>query len=311
MRMFNQILVAGLMAQVAFTPLQATAQDTLSFFEPAPEYKPSRGLVLGSSLGATYAASMTGLYALWYKDYPRSGFHFFDDSDEWLQVDKVGHLGSAYYLGNWGIDLVKWTGLERRKAIWLGGSAGFVFLTTVEIFDAYSDQWGFSLADMLANTGGTLMAIGQELHWSEQRLKIKFSFHQSDYAKYRPGLLGETYTESLFKDYNGQTYWLSGNIHSFLPLENRFPPYLNIAIGYGADGMTGARDNNVSVLETKIPDSDRVRQFYLSPDVDLTRIQTRSRVLRSVLSVIGFIKLPAPALEYNNKGKFKWHWLYF
>ena len=39
---------------------------------------------------------LIGLNAEWYAKYPRSGFHFFNDYAEWLQVDKVGHAFSAY-----------------------------------------------------------------------------------------------------------------------------------------------------------------------------------------------------------------------
>src|SRR4051812_42271731 len=39
-----------------------------------------------------YAGSLIGLNELWYKNYPRSSFHFFNDNKEWLQMDKVGHF---------------------------------------------------------------------------------------------------------------------------------------------------------------------------------------------------------------------------
>ena len=287
------------------------AQDSLRFLEPAPDYVKSRGVILGASLGSVYVLSMTGLYSLWYKDYPKSEFQFFDDNAEWLQVDKVGHVGSAYYLGKWGIDLFSWTGMERRKAIWYGGTAGLVFLTTVEVFDGFSAEWGFSTGDMIANVAGTAMVISQQLAWEEQRIKIKFSFHETKYAQYRPNLLGSNYIESMFKDYNGQTYWLSGNIHSFLKTESKFPRWLNVSVGYGAEGMVGARSNFISQEENFTNTFKRYRQFYFSPDIDLTKIKTRSKTLKTIFGVVGFIKIPAPAIELREGGKVKMHWLYF
>ena len=44
-----------------------------------------------------YVASLVALNELWYADYPRSSFHFINDNDEWLQMDKLGHLSSSYY----------------------------------------------------------------------------------------------------------------------------------------------------------------------------------------------------------------------
>ncbi len=282
------------------------SQDTIRFFETPPEYIPQRGKAVAIGLGSTYTVSMFGLYNLWYKDYPSSGFHFFDDNDEWLQVDKLGHHFSAYYLGTMGIGLMKWTGLPHKKATWYGAASGWIFLTTIEVFDGFSSQWGFSVGDMIANTTGSLMAAGQELAWGEQRIRMKFSFHQTDYPKYRPDLLGENFTEQLFKDYNGQTYWFSGNISTFLPNEPRFPKWLNIAAGYGAEGMTGARTSS-DVNQ----DFDRYRQFYLSPDIDLTRIQTNSKGLKLAFSILNCIKIPAPAFEINSNGKGTFHWLYY
>ena len=285
--------------------------DSIRFAQTASEYNSKRGWLVGSSLGVVYGASMTGLYSLWYKDYPMGHFHLFDDNAEWLQVDKTGHFASAYYLGNWGIGLFRWTGMERKKSILLGGSAGWVFLTTIEIFDGFSDQWGFSAGDMVANTAGTALSIGQELFWDEQRIKLKLSFHQSDYAKYRPDQLGENYIENLFKDYNGQTYWLSTNIHSFLNDGVKFPKWLNIALGYGAEGMTGARSNIVSLETGDTRIFPRYRQFYISPDIDLTRIPTRNKTLKTFFGVFGFLKIPAPALELTDRGKLKMKWFYF
>jgi len=262
----------------------------------------NRVLLTAAGMGTVYAASMTGLYALWYKDYPQSSFHFFNDNEEWMQMDKMGHVGSAYYLTNWGTALFKNAGMESKKSAWTGGLSAMLFLTTVEVFDGYSDQWGFSYGDMAANAAGASLSIWQQLRWQEQRIQIKFSFSQSPYAKYRREQLGSNYQEQMFKDYNGQTYWVSGNIASFCRTDSRFPKWLNVAVGYGVDGLTGARGNIAGTESFK-----RTRQFYLAPDIDLTRLPIKSRFLKTVCGAIGFIKFPLPALEIGDGGvKGKW-----
>ncbi len=35
----------------------------------------------------------------------------------------------------------------------------------------------------------------------------------------------------MLKDYNGQTYWLSFNVASFLPTNSGFPYWLNMSLG--------------------------------------------------------------------------------
>lgn len=278
---------------------------------PAVAFNKKRFALVVSSEAALYAGSLVGLNELWYKDYPRSSFHFFDDSREWLQMDKVGHATTSYYIGRVGIGFMSWTGIAPKKAAWYGGMLGSLYQTTIEVLDGYSSGWGFSVADLAANTAGSLLCVGQQLAWNDQRIVLKYSFMQSDYATYRPNLLGSDLRENLLKDYNGQTYWLSVNPAAFMHGAGKFPEWLNIAVGYGAEGMTGGDfnppyiDGNGNQLYF-----DRYRQFYLSLDVDLTRIKTRSKFLKTVFYAVGFIKIPAPALEFNKNGV-KGSWLGF
>ena len=76
-------------------------------------------------------------------------------------------------------------------------------------------------------------------------------------------LFGESLPERMLKDYNAQTYWLSANLKSFLKHTN-LPAWLNVAAGYGADGMLGALKINGMTTGNHINRSDipRKRQFY-------------------------------------------------
>lgn len=275
-----------------------------------PFNKNRLGVVVGAE-AVLYGVSLIGLNQLWYKNYPRSPFHFFNDTDEWLQMDKMGHFVTSYSIGCIGVDLMKWSGVDRKKAIWYGGMLGSVYQSTIEVLDAYSTEWGFSVGDFAANTFGSFMLIGQELAWDDQRIRLKYSFRQSQFAKYRPNLLGNNLQENLLKDYNGQTYWLSVNPSSFMHKQTKFPKWLNIAIGYGVEGLIGGEFNPVVFDENKNQVSfDRYRQFYFSLDVDLTRIKTKSQLLKTVFKTIGFIKIPAPAIEFNKYG-IRGNWLGF
>jgi hypothetical protein len=306
---FSFIIIFNLQSSI-FNP-SFSQENKLSFWTPSPEYNKQRVNLVSYSLAGTYAVSMYGLYNLWYKDYPLTGFHFFDDNGEWLQYDKVGHFGATYYVGKWGIGMFDWTGMDHKKAVWIGGSLGMVFLTTIEIFDGFSEQWGFSWGDMIANTSGYALLMSQQLLWDEQRITIKFSFHTSEYAQYRPDQFGTTFPEHLFKDYNGTTTWLSGNIHSFLKKDAKFPAWLNISVGYGVEGLTGASENVSDYNGNPVPPYPRYRQFYIAPDIDLTKIKTKSKFLHSFFSVFGFLKIPAPTVEFNKVDDVKFHSFYF
>ena len=267
------------------------------------------GLIIGGSVA--YTATMVGLYQLWYKDYTGTSFHFTNDNNQWLGIDKIGHVTTSYWLGRYGYHSLKWAGVKEKHAVWYGGTVGLVFLTTVEIFDGFSEGWGASVGDIVANVAGAGLFIGQQLGWKDQRMIMKFSYHPTEYAQYNPDVLGSSTMERVLKDYNGQTYWLSINIHSFLRKESRFPKWLNISPGYGAKGMLGGSENLPEYDGESVPEFKRIPQFYLSLDIDLTKIPTRSKVLKGIFTVFGFIKIPFPTIEYNAEDNFTFYYLYF
>jgi len=255
---------------------------------------------------------MTGLYFAWYADYPQSNFHFYNDNGEWMQMDKIGHGVTSYLVGSFGYEMLRDAGLDEKRSIWLGGTLGLAFLTTVEVFDGFSSEWGFSWGDMAANTLGAGLFIGQQFLWHEQRITLKYSFHTTEFADYRPDVLGSNFLQQTIKDYNGQTYWASFNFKSlFLNKESKFPTWLNFAFGYGATGMTGGYENALEHNGKPIPYYDRKRQFYFSLDVDFTKIPTNNKVLKYTFKVLNIFKLPFPTLEYNTGNQWVWHWIYF
>ncbi len=257
-------------------------------------------------MGAGILGSYYLLDRAWYAGHERAPLHVFDDSGEWLQMDKAGHFFSAYTIGNWGHALFDRCGMQESNSILIGGSLGSVFLLGVEVLDGTSERWGFSWSDMAANLAGSGFFIGQQLLWDEQRIAVKLSAHTTQYAKQRPALLGEDLAERILKDYNGQTIWLSANIDRTTGID--VPPWLNLAIGYGIDGLISAHPME------PIPGVfgyDRTRQFYVSPDIDLTRIKVGSRFLRTIFFILNGVKIPAPAIEFRSNGKVTGHWLYF
>lgn len=251
--------------------------------------------------GAGMVGSIGLLNEAWYTEYDRSTFHTFDDSGEWLQVDKAGHFFSAYTLGRWGHSAWGRCGTAKRQSVLIGGSLGLIFLSGVEILDGTSAGWGFSWSDMAANVAGAGLFMGQEALWDEQRISVKFSARTTPFAAQRPDLLGESLGERVLKDYNGQTIWLSGNVESLLS-RSRVPDWLNIAVGYGAENMV-----------TAFPEVNdgRYRQFYIAPDIDLTRIRTKSSVVRTVLFVLNGIKVPLPGIEFTSTGRVIAHGIVF
>lgn len=285
------------------------AQNTIEhFLTPSDSLNAKRKNSLFIAEASAGTAALIGLNQLWYADYPRSNFHFINDNADWLQMDKVGHFYATYHIGRFGAEMLQWTGATKKQQLLYGSGLGFAFLTVVEVFDGFSAEWGASTGDLIANASGTALYVTQELLWKEQRITPKFSFQTTSYAAIRPEVLGSNLPENILKDYNGQTYWLSVNLHSFFT-DSKIPKWLNLALGYGADGMLSG-NGKFSGLNDGF-DIQKQRQFYLSLDVDLTKIETKSPILKTFFSVFNTIKIPAPTLEYTPRESFRGHLFYF
>lgn len=268
----------------------------LLFAQPGDSIKvqPKRltAFIAGSSVA--YGVTLVGLNELWYSNNPHQSFHFFNDNAEWKQVDKLGHFYSTFYLSYAGSSALQWSGVKTSKANLMGSLIAFGVMLPIEIFDGYSAAYGASGGDLVANAAGAVFFYGQKVLWKEILIYPKFSFHRTDYSPLRPNVLGDNAISEIFKDYNGQTYWLSFDMDKFV----RFPKWLNLAVGYGAEGMIYARDEQNREAGYPLP----YRQYYLSFDIDLRSIKSRSKFVNTLISVISVIKLPAPALEFSNKG---------
>jgi len=310
---------------------QYNYKDSISFFEPAPSFSKSRFWTITMTGTVAYTGTMIGLNELWYKQYPRGKFHFFDDWKEWNQMDKAGHLFSTYFESVYAYKGAKWAGIKENDAIWIGAGVGLLLQTSIEVLDGFSTNWGYSVPDFAFNALGTATFVIQQKAWREQRISFKVSATKRAYsddiiysengeftsslARRTEDLYGAHLAETFLKDYNAQTIWASININSFLNEEVRFPKWLNIAVGYGAENMFGGfgntweeNDQTFSLLEEAYP---RYRQFYFSPDVDFTRIPTKKPLIKTLLSVLNIFKFPAPALEINTEGKVKIHALHY
>ena len=279
-----------------------------TFLKPSDSLNQKRQNSVFITEAVLASGALIGLNQLWYADYPKSDFHFINDNSQWMQMDKLGHLYSAYHIGRFGAEALNWSGTSQKNQLIYGAGLGFVFLTAVEVMDGFSEEWGASMGDVVANASGTALYVSQELIWNEQRITPKFSFHTTEYANYKPDLLGSTLPEQILKDYNGQTYWFSANLHSFSK-KSKIPKWFNVALGYGAEGLIGENDDKNTLIFPIKP--EKHRQFYLSLDLDLTKISTKSHFLKTIFSVLNTVKIPAPTLEYSPQRGFKFHALYF
>jgi len=263
---------------------------------------------IGVKTGA-YLGGLGFLSFIWYKDKKRVPFHFYNDAKGYLQMDKAGHSFAAYRESYAAYYALRWAGVSKEKALLYGGPIGFIFQTPIEVFDGMYEGWGFSWPDMAANALGSVIFTLQEAIFDEQIVLMKFSYSPSNYADYH-STLGDTHLERFFMDYNAHTYWFSGNL-SRLTRNSRLPPWLNIAVGYSANGMIKEFENPQFYRGKPFPEFARYRQFLFSLDIDFSKIKTNKKGVRKLLRAVNLLKLPFPALEINPIDGTKWRWLYF
>jgi len=252
---------------------------------------------------SSYSLALVGLNQLWYKGYKKSSFHFINDNNSWLQMDKFGHLTTSYFVGVLGIKTYQWAGFTRKQSIWIGGLTGTFFQSAVEILDGFSEKWGASSGDLVANSLGSLLAISQQLYWDEQKILLKYSFNPSEISNTNPQLFGNNLIQKSLKDYNGQTYWLCFNFEDVFNSSSYFlPKWLNLAFGYGADNMY----SDAYSLSHELG----YRQFFLSLDINTDELNISNKFVKNLVNLFGFIKLPMPTIEYS-QGKLIFHNLYY
>lgn len=294
--------------------VEKTLKDQPEWLIPSDTFNKKRFTLLASSVTAAYAATLYGLDKLWYADYPRGSFKWINDIREWQQVDKAGHMVTPYLEARYFMQMLRWTGVEHKKAAIYAGLTAFMFQNTIEIFDGHSEQWGASAADIGANFIGAALMTSQELLWKEQRMMLKVmpsfvDYEEEDLKERAKQLYGESFIQRFIKDYNSINVWLSINPSSFAGKNGRFS-WINVAVGYGAGGMFGGYENiwedQHGVFHNR-NDVQRYRRFMLSPDIDFSRIPTRSRYIRILLDLMNIVKVPLPALEINTKGEVVFH----
>jgi hypothetical protein len=271
------------------------SQSTL--LSPSDTLNNKRLIASAIGTGVIWSGSIIGLSSIWYKDFPKTSFHTFDDSREWMQMDKMGHVFTAYHLSDKVSKLYRWSGLDRKKSALIGAGVGWGYQMSFELLDAQSADWGFSWSDVGANTLGSGLFLSQELIWQEQYVKLKFSYSPSDFAQYRPSILGASFSERLLKDYNGQTYWLTFSPGCIFP-KSKIPAWIAIAAGYSVDAkLVGS--NDFFQTADGLKSFTAKREFVLSLDLDVTKLPIKKPWLKKVLSPFNLIKIPFPALVFR------------
>ncbi|MBU4486365.1 MAG: YfiM family protein [Candidatus Delongbacteria bacterium] len=230
-------------------------------------------------------------------------FHFDTGADLKYakNLDKAGHFFGGYLVQDMYYNSLTWSGVSKRNAvIWSTGLSVFVQIM-IDIKDAYSPLWGFSVWDVASGSLGAGYGALQRIYPVLENYDFKFSYYyrEDGFPSIEAEENRKLFLEDFVEDYPNQTYWLTANLNGMLPQSRRgfIPDYLGLALGLSVDDKIG-NENSGSY------------ELYLSLDLDLEKIvePLNNKVISSIAHYLNFIKVPAPTLRLypSSKG----YWLY-
>jgi hypothetical protein len=218
--------------------------------------------------------------------------HFFFRSDwdeDFRDQDKFGHLLGGYHLTRAGYESLRAACVSEKKALTAAVAYAALFQLQIEIFDGMYKKYGFSYADMVANTTGQTLAAVEEIYPHLKWLKPTISYSPSAAMR---NVASFTQPSELRRslDYSGQTYWFAADVHALLPtrLQPYWPSLLRASIGHSItdyiDPVTGA--------------SQRAkRKLLLSIDIDPEKLPGENPLWKTVKHQLSYYHFPSPALQ--------------
>ena len=224
--------------------------------------------------------------------------HFFFHADwdqEFRDQDKWGHLFGGYHLARIGYAGLREACVSDKKAIFWSAAYAAAFQLQIEIFDGQFAKYGFSYADMIANTTGQALAVMQELHPSWRAIKPTFSYHKTRaLLNTENGTIGREGELRPSLDYSGQTYWFSADMEQLLPENAKpyWPSFMRVSIGHSITDWVTPETGDVVRAKRKI---------LLSIDFDPDKLPGNAPWWRSIKRTLSYYHFPAPALELTPK----------
>ncbi len=222
--------------------------------------------------------------------------HFFFHADwdqQFRDQDKFGHMLGGYHLARFGYAGLRSACVSEKKAIFWSAVYAAAFQLQIEIFDGQFKKYGFSYADMIANTAGQTLAVMQELHPSLRAIKPTVSYHKTRaLANTESGLIPGELRPSL--DYSGQTYWFSADMNRLLPdaAKQYWPSFIRLSAGHSVTDWINPETGAAQRAKRKI---------ILSLDFDPEKLPGNAPWWRSVKHTLSYYHFPAPALELTPK----------
>lgn len=261
-----------------------------------PEIEPAKLFGVASLTLIAYGAAYGFVFEKGWWDDERTHFHFENDFDYALNLDKFGHFAAGVVLAEGFYEGYHWAGASEFQSYLFAGLSALATHIAIDIKDGFAPSWGFSIFDVLSGGLGGFLPMAERYVPIFKYVDLKWSYWINSNAYYdmEHAASGGVFTD----DYVNQTFWLSIKPYRLLPESARkyYPSWLAIAIG-------------LSIDEKVFTDEPHPRrEVYIALDYDLEAFRPQSRLARTIIKALNYFKLPAPTIQVYPE--FHWYLLY-
>lgn len=241
-----------------------------------------------AGVGAVYLAAGIGVHIYqnnsWWAG-KKTSFHFQNDWNYALSLDKIGHFYAAQLLAHFFSAGLEAGNIQSDDAAIWGSVGALAFQLYVEVEDGFGPQWGFSPGDAASNVIGSGYALAQYFYPFLKNFQFKYSYYPS--KKLQDGL-----HKGIIDDYEGEKYWLSLRMKNLLPeaVSNVWPSFLNIAVGMSVKNLDGVGGG--------------YREVYIGLDLDAEQIPLYGKGWQFIKNTLNYFHFPMPGLRISPNAAF-------
>ena len=261
-----------------------------------PEVKPWRMAGVASLTLISYGAAYGFVLKKGWWDDDARGFHFENDFEYALNLDKIGHFAAGVAFAEFFYEGYRWAGASEFQSYLYAGLSALATHIAIDIKDGFAPKWGFSIFDVFSGGLGGFLPMAERYVPLFKYIDLKWSYwiNSSAYYDSEHNASGGIFTD----DYVNHTYWLSVKPYRLLPEAARtyYPSWLAIAVGLSIDERSFTKEPNPH------------REVYIALDYDLEAFRPQSRLARTIIKALNYFKLPAPTIQVYPK--FNWYLLY-
>ena len=309
MKIFRPISLALVALLFASVSLQAAPYDPYTWRDSTWDYRSEDSTDLAGEVSyvkvaavasltlAAYGAAYWLVFEKGWWDDENSHFHFENDFDYALNLDKLGHFAAGVALGEGFYEGYRWAGATEFQSYLFAGLSAMMTHIAIDVKDGYSPEWGFSIFDVLSGTLGGFLPMAERYIPLFKYVDLKWSYWINSRAYYDQGKYdGKDHTEIFTDDYVNQTFWASFKPYRLLPAGARsfYPSWLAIAVGLSID----------EGVFIKNYEGTPHREVYIALDYDLEAFRPQSRMARTIIKWLNYFKFPAPAVQVYPE----YHW---